>query len=84
MRGEETDGEDMLAAYSFDGMVIVSLLFVCTMAYVRSVPRRRKWFMSEKKGFWGVVYKGGVIGSRLHWAVSLACLAMAVYLLILK
>ena len=48
-------------AYSFEGILIVSLLVICTCAYMRRVPRLRQWFLSERKGFWGVFYKGLLI-----------------------
>ncbi|EFO18536.1 hypothetical protein LOAG_09958, partial [Loa loa] len=43
--------------YSFDGAVIVSLLLICTCAYLKRVPRINSWFLSEKKGFFGIFYK---------------------------
>lgn len=47
-----------LAAYSFEGIIVFSLLVICTCAYMRRVPRLKQWFLSEKKGFFGVFYKG--------------------------
>lgn len=47
-----------LAAYSFEGIVVFSLLVICTCAYMRRVPQLKQWFLSEKKGFFGVFYKG--------------------------
>ena len=38
-----------------------SLLVVCTCAYMRRVPRLKQWFLSEKKGFLGVFYKGKLV-----------------------
>ena len=37
--------------------------------------------MSEKKGVWGAFHKAGVIGTRLHFFVSLACIGTAFYLM---
>jgi hypothetical protein len=45
-------------AYSFDGMLAVFLLVICSCAYFRRVPRLKQWFLSEKKGFAGIFYKG--------------------------
>lgn len=73
-----------LLAYSLDGLLVFSLLFICTCAYFRKVPRLRTWLLSEKKGVWGVFYKAAVIGSRLHLAVALSCFAMAFYVLFIK
>ncbi|XP_075052011.1 protein kish-B [Mixophyes fleayi] len=74
----------MTNAYTLDGLLVFSLLFVCTCAYFRKVPRLRTWLLSEKKGVWGVFYKAAVIGSRLHLSVALSCFAMAFYVLLIK
>uniref|UniRef100_A0A8C5QJ98 Protein kish n=1 Tax=Leptobrachium leishanense TaxID=445787 RepID=A0A8C5QJ98_9ANUR len=42
----------MTNAYSLDGLLVIALLFVCTCAYFRKVPRLRTWLLSEKKGVW--------------------------------
>lgn len=44
--------------YSFDGVLVFGLLFICTCAYFKKVPRLNSWLLSEKKGVWGVFYKG--------------------------
>lgn len=44
--------------YSLDGILVFGLLFVCTCAYFKKVPRLKTWLLSEKKGVWGVFYKG--------------------------
>uniref|UniRef100_A0A914UKZ4 Protein kish-B n=1 Tax=Plectus sambesii TaxID=2011161 RepID=A0A914UKZ4_9BILA len=66
-------------AYSFDGLIVVALLLVCTCAYLKKVPRINSWLLSEKKGFFGIFYKAAVIGTRLHWAVSIVCAITALY-----
>lgn len=74
----------MTNVYHFDGLIIFALLVICTCAYIKKVPRLRDFFLSEKKGLFGALYKAAVIGTRLHWAVSATCVAMAVYVLFLK
>ncbi|KAM9534901.1 protein kish-B [Salvelinus alpinus] len=74
----------MTNVYSFDGIVVFGLLFICTCAYLKKVPRLNSWLLSEKKGVWGVFYKAAVIGTRLHHAVAITCLSMALYLVFLK
>ncbi|XP_041743272.1 protein kish-B [Coregonus clupeaformis] len=74
----------MTNVYSFDGIVVLGLLFVCTCAYLKKVPRLNSWLLSEKKGVWGVFYKAAVIGTRLHHAVAITCMSMALYLVFLK
>ncbi|XP_071960205.1 protein kish-B-like [Antedon mediterranea] len=74
----------MTNVYSFDGLIILALLIICTCAYMRRVPRLKKWFLSEKKGFLGIFYKASIIGTRLHFAVAITCTFMAVYVLLLK
>ena len=74
----------MTNVYHFDGLVIFALLVICTCAYIKKVPRLRDFLLSEKKGLFGALYKAAVIGTRLHWAVSAACIAMAAYVLFVK
>lgn len=74
----------MTNVYSFDGILVFGILFVCTCAYLKKVPRLNTWLLSEKKGVWGVFYKAAVIGTRLHIAVAALCLCMAFYLIFLK
>lgn len=74
----------MTNAYSFDGLVVFGLLLICTCAYMKRVPKLKQWFLSEKKGFLGVFYKGAVIGSRLHIPVAIACVTMGIYVLFIK
>jgi len=47
-----------VSVYSFDGIVVFGLLLVCTCAYMSRVPRLKQWLLSEKKGFFGIFYKG--------------------------
>lgn len=74
----------MTNVYHFDGLVIFALLVICTCAYIRRVPRLKAAILSEKKGLFGALYKASVIGTRLHWAVSIACVITAVYVLFIK
>ncbi|XP_065259027.1 protein kish-B [Emys orbicularis] len=74
----------MTNAYSLDGVLVFGLLFVCTCAYFRKVPRLKTWLLSEKRGVWGVFYKAAVIGTRLHAAVAISCIVMAFYVLFIK
>ncbi|CAI5447947.1 unnamed protein product [Caenorhabditis angaria] len=71
-------------AYSFDGLIVAALLFICTCAYLKRVPRISSWLLSEKKGLFGVFYKAAVIGVRLHSAVALSCFASAFYVLFIR
>ncbi|KAK2563545.1 Protein kish-B [Acropora cervicornis] len=62
--------------YSFDGLLVLALLMICTCAYITKVPRLKSFFLSEKKA--------AVIGIRLHWIVALSCVLMSLYILVLK
>ena len=46
------------SVYSFEGLLVFGLLLICSCAYIRKVPRLKTFFLSEKKGFFGVFYKG--------------------------
>ena len=72
----------MTNAYSIEGIVAIGLLIICTCAYMSRVPKLKQWFFNQKSGFWGVLYKSSVIGIRLHIAVSIACFAVSVYLIV--
>ena len=48
----------IFSVYSLDGVLALALLVVCTCAYITKVPRLKSFFLSEKKGFFGVFYKG--------------------------
>ncbi|XP_060057943.1 protein kish-B isoform X3 [Erinaceus europaeus] len=54
----------MTNVYSLDGILVFGLLFVCTCAYFKKVPRLKTWLLSEKKGVWGVFYKGKMISRQ--------------------
>ncbi|ESP03508.1 hypothetical protein LOTGIDRAFT_224304 [Lottia gigantea] len=73
----------MTNAYSFDGLLVFSVLVICTCAYMSRIPRLKQWFLSEKKGFLGIFYKASVIGTRLHIPVALTCILMAFYVLLI-
>jgi len=74
----------MVNVYSFDGILVFSLLFISSCAYLKKVPKLKEWMFKEKKGFLGIFYKAGVIGTRLHIAVSLACIITSFYILLFK
>ncbi|XP_021487408.1 protein kish-B isoform X2 [Meriones unguiculatus] len=64
----------MTNVYSLDGILVFGLLFVCTCAYFKKVPRLKTWLLSEKKGVWGVFYKGKVLsGHREKIAIFERC-----------
>uniref|UniRef100_A0A8C0MU43 Protein kish-B n=1 Tax=Canis lupus familiaris TaxID=9615 RepID=A0A8C0MU43_CANLF len=54
----------MTNVYSLDGILVFGLLFVCTCAYFKKVPRLKTWLLSEKKGVWGVFYKGKILSGQ--------------------
>jgi len=47
-----------VVVYSFDGLIVFGLLVICTCAYMSRVPKLKQWLLSEKKGFFGIFYKG--------------------------
>lgn len=48
------------------------LLFVCTCAYFKKVPRLKTWLLSEKKGVWGVFYKGKIISAQEEEEIAIS------------
>ena len=79
---EEQPTATMTNAFHFDGLVVLVLLTICTCAYIRQVPKLKDFFLSEKKGPFGALYKASVLGTRLHIFVSLSCVFMAFYVLL--
>lgn len=69
----------MSALFDFRSFCIVLLLTVCTCAYIKL---RFPSFISARTGFRGIWWKFARIGERLSPLISLACLGMAVSLLI--
>ncbi|KAG8007520.1 Protein kish-B [Nibea albiflora] len=57
---------EVCPVYSFDGILVFGLLFICTCAYFKKVPRLNSWLLSEKKGVWGVFYKGHAAEKSPH------------------
>uniref|UniRef100_A0A8C7S9X6 Uncharacterized protein n=1 Tax=Oncorhynchus mykiss TaxID=8022 RepID=A0A8C7S9X6_ONCMY len=62
--------------YSFDGVLVFGLLFICTCASHEG--------LAEKRGVWGMIVfvlvsTASVIGTRLHLTVALSCVTMAFY-----
>ncbi|KAF7340230.1 hypothetical protein MVEN_01941700 [Mycena venus] len=70
----------MSALFNFQSLLLVILLLICTCTYVRAL------FPSlidrNKTGFLGIFFMSARIGERLSPYVALACLAMAVTILI--
>ncbi|CAK9784094.1 transmembrane protein 167a precursor [Cutaneotrichosporon oleaginosum] len=72
----------MSALFNFQSLLLVFLLLVCTCTYVRGaapsiVDRNRE-------GFLGLFWKCARIGERLSPYVSLACVIMAVMIMLGK
>ncbi|WVR05387.1 hypothetical protein IAU60_002401 [Kwoniella sp. DSM 27419] len=70
----------MSALFNFQSLLLVLLLLICTCTYVRGaapglVDRNRE-------GFLGLFFKCARIGERLSPYVSLACVAMAVTMMV--
>ena len=54
------------AVYHIDGMVVFVLLMICTCAYIKRVPRLKEFFLSEKQGVFGALYKGERIDQKRY------------------
>ncbi|TEB24967.1 DUF1242-domain-containing protein, partial [Coprinellus micaceus] len=66
------------ALFNFQSLLLVILLLICTCAYVRAVAPR---LVDNRHGFQGLLFKLARIGERLSPYVALACIAMALTLL---
>ncbi|KAF5373080.1 hypothetical protein D9758_001703 [Tetrapyrgos nigripes] len=70
----------MSALFNFQSLLLVIVLVICTCTYVRAVA---PWLVDRnKEGFLGLFFMAARIGERLSPYVALACVAMAVNLLL--
>lgn len=72
--------QPMTNVFCSEGILSFILLFICSCAYFRYVPRIKGMMENRKKGLFGVFFKASVIGIRLHYVVSLTCFITALYL----
>ncbi|KIJ19327.1 hypothetical protein PAXINDRAFT_108724 [Paxillus involutus ATCC 200175] len=70
----------MSALFNFQSLLLVILLTICTSTYVRAVAPRL--IDRNKEGILGLFFMSARIGERLSPYVALACVAMAVTMLI--
>ncbi|KAI0247362.1 hypothetical protein BJV78DRAFT_1133415 [Lactifluus subvellereus] len=68
------------ALFNFQSLLLVILLLICTSTYIRAVAPRL--IDSNKQGFLGIFFMSARIGERLSPYVALACVAMAVRMLL--
>ena len=74
----------MTNVWSLPGFSCFLLLMICSSAYARRVPTLRRLLLSEKSGAAGTLYKCSVIGTRLHWQVSISCLLAGFYVVFIN
>ncbi|KAG2135564.1 DUF1242-domain-containing protein [Suillus cothurnatus] len=70
----------MSALFNFQSLLLVILLMICTCTYVRAVAPRL--VDRNKAGFLGLFFMSARIGERLSPYVALACMAMAVTMIV--
>ncbi|KAH9939611.1 uncharacterized protein BXZ73DRAFT_99227 [Epithele typhae] len=70
----------MSALFNFQSLLLVILLLICTCTYVRSVAPGI--VDRNKQGFLGLFWMSARIGERLSPYVAMACVTMAVTLLV--
>ncbi|TRM58770.1 hypothetical protein BD626DRAFT_510465 [Schizophyllum amplum] len=69
----------MSALFNFQDLLLVILLVICTCTYVRGIMPRI--IDRNKEGFLGLFWMSARIGERLSPYVAIACVAMAVKIL---
>ncbi|KAM3579279.1 hypothetical protein VKS41_008144 [Umbelopsis sp. WA50703] len=70
----------MSAIFNFQSLLLVVLLWICTCTYIRA--QAPSLLDRNKTGFLGLFWKAARVGERLSPYVSLACIAMAVSMMI--
>ena len=77
----------MSALFDFPSMLVVVLLFICSMTFLRSL---RPGIFTDSSapgnhtGFTGIAWKVSRIGERLSPQVAACCAMAAIYVLFLK
>ena len=69
----------MSAIFDFRSLLVCGLLFVCTCTYVKA---RAPQLVSAKTGVRGLFWKAARIGERKSWLVAIACVAVALHMLL--
>jgi len=59
------------------GIASFVVLFICSCAYLRRVPRIRAVIDRETKGPSSIIHKAALVGQRLPNIMTLACLGLA-------
>ncbi|EIW77491.1 DUF1242-domain-containing protein, partial [Coniophora puteana RWD-64-598 SS2] len=67
------------ALFNFQSLLLTILLVICTCTYVRAVAPRL--VDRNKEGFLGLFFMSARIGERLSPYVAIACITMAVTML---
>ncbi|KZV73035.1 DUF1242-domain-containing protein [Peniophora sp. CONT] len=70
----------MSALFNFQSLLLVILLMICTCTYVRAVAPTL--IDRNKEGFLGLFFMSARIGERLSPYVALACIVMAVRIIV--
>ena len=73
----------MTNASDFEGLLAVALIFVCTCVHFRRVPVLRNFFLSSPNSIVSsVLKKTSSIGLKFQVPVTIACLVVAILILI--
>lgn len=70
----------MSALFNFQSLLLVILLVVCTCTYIKA--QAPTLLDRNKTGVLGLFWKAARIGERLSFYVALACIAMAINILL--
>jgi hypothetical protein len=72
----------MVTLSSPQGVCSFVVLFICSCAYLRRVPRLTALVDQNRSGPLGIFYKAAIVGQRLPTIMAAACLILAVRLLV--
>ncbi|KAJ3384160.1 hypothetical protein HDU84_003101 [Entophlyctis sp. JEL0112] len=70
----------MTAIFKFDGLLLILVLLVCTCTYVRA--QFPSLIDKNKHGLFGAFWKLARVGERLSPYVALACIGMALKIIL--
>ena len=70
----------MARIWDLEGMFAFILIAICSCKYASRIPTVMKWITAEKHGVRGTFYKAYVVGTRLSFVVTVACILSAFFL----
>ena len=67
---------------NLEGLLACVLIFVCTCAHIKRIKALKSIINWKQFGILSIFHKASVVGIRLNVQIGIACLILAIYMLI--